>query len=202
MQAAMTARSLLFAGATLGCLLGYARAANAESIIKNPGDHPSYSVELEPHALLGWGHLYRDTGFGLGARLSIPIVDNGFIKTINNSVAISFGLDWIRYSGCYYYDDRRFAYGCGASYFVLPAAMQWNFWLTTRWSVFGEPGLYLYHGVYDDYCDARFRGCAYPTRTSVDIALYAGARFHFNENIALTVRLGYPTASVGASFFF
>lgn len=186
----------------IGCVLGFPGEASAESIINNPGDHPSYSVELEPHALLGWAHLYRDTGFGAGARLSIPIVDNGFIKSINNSVAISFGVDWIRYSGCYYYDDRRYGYGCGASYFVLPAAMQWNFWLTTRWSVFGEPGLYLYHGVFDDYCDERFRGCTHPTRTSVDLAFYAGGRFHFSDKIALTMRLGYPTSSVGLSFFF
>ena len=26
--------------------------------------------------------------------------------------------------------------------------MQWNFWLTPRWSVFAEPGLYIYHGAW------------------------------------------------------
>lgn len=179
--------------------------ARAETIIKNPGDHPDYSVELEPHGVIGWGHLYRSTGFGLGARVTIPIVQNGFIPSINNSVGISFGLDWVRYSGCYYnfYRGRdRFDYGCGASYFIFPATMQWNFWLTTRWSVFGEPGFYVYHGIFDDYCDPNFPGCTYPTRTSIDIAAYAGGRFHFNEKISLTMRIGYPTMSLGASFFF
>lgn len=183
--------------------------AQAETIIKNPGDHPDYAFELEPHALLGWGHLYAGSGFGLGVRGSVPIVDNGFIPSINNSVAISFGLDWIRYSGCYYRGyrgrDGRFAdYGCGASYFVLPVAMQWNFWLTTRWSVFGEPGLYIYHGVYDDFCDPNVfgPGCAPPTATGIDFAAYAGGRFHFNEKVALTMRIGYPTLSVGVSFLF
>ena len=197
-------RSFFLAFSAVACVLHDASEATAaESIIKSPGDHPSYSVELEPHAVLGWGHLYRGNGFGVGARLSIPIVDNGFIKTINNSVAISFGLDWVRYSGCYYYDDRRLGYGCGASYFLLPVAMQWNFWLTKNWSVFGEPGLYVYHGVFnDDYCDARFRGCGYATRTSVDFAFYAGGRFHFSDKVALTMRVGYPTLSVGVSFFF
>jgi hypothetical protein len=28
--------------------------AHAEGIIKHPGDHPSYGVELEPHGLLAW----------------------------------------------------------------------------------------------------------------------------------------------------
>src|SRR5678816_4653926 len=108
--------------------------ARAESIIKNPGDHPSYHVELEPHVLPGWGHLYHGNGLGLGAWASIPLVDNGFISSINNSVAISFGLDWLRYGDCYYYNGR-FGYGCGASYFLFPVAMQWNFWLTPNWSV-------------------------------------------------------------------
>ena len=95
-------------------------------------------------------------------------------------------------------------YGCGASYFAFPVAMQWNFWLTTRWSVFGEPGLYIYHGVYDDFCDPNVfgPGCAPPKATGIDFAFYAGGRFHFNEKIALTMRIGYPTASVGVSFLF
>ena len=74
--------------------------ARAESIIKNPGDHPTYSVELEPHGLLGWGHLYRGNGLGLGARLTIPIVQNGFVPKINNSVGISFGFAWLSYGSC------------------------------------------------------------------------------------------------------
>jgi hypothetical protein len=183
--------------AVLGC--GVAASAHAQSIIKNPGDHPTYAVELA----LGWGHLYRGNGFGVGGRVSIKIVENGFVKSINNSVAIGLGLDWLRYSDCYYYNRRdRFDYGCGASYFVLPVVMQWNFWLSPKWSVFVEPGLYVYHGVYDDYCDSRFPDCRYPTRTSVDFAFYAGGRFHFTDTIALTMRLGYPTSSVGLSFLF
>jgi hypothetical protein len=192
--------SVLAAASLLACTGG---VAEAQSIIKTPGDHPNYKVELEPHLALGWGHLYHGNGLGVGARISIPIVENGFISSINNSVAIGFGLDWIRYSDCYYYDVRgrdRFGYGCGASYFVFPAVMQWNFWLTPRWSVFGEPGLYVYHGVYDDYCT--LPGCTYPTRTGVDIAFYVGGRFHFNDTIALTMRLGYPTSSVGLTILF
>jgi hypothetical protein len=181
--------------------------AHAQSIIKSPGDHPPYKVELEPHLALGWGHLYRGNGLGVGARVGIVIVDNGFVKSINNSVAISFGADWLRYSGCYYYDGRaRFEYGCGASYFVFPVTMQWNFWLTPRWSVFGEPGLYFYHGIYDDYCRDRNNnvvpGCGYPTRGGADLAFYVGGRFHFTDTIALTMRLGYPSSSVGVSFLF
>lgn len=176
--------------------------ARAQSLIKTPGDHPSYSVELEPHGVLGWAHLYASNGFGLGGRATIPIVDNGFVPSINNSVGISFGLDWVRYSGCYYRNFRgaRGDIGCGASFLLIPVAMQWNFWLTPKWSVFGEPGLYIYHGIFDDYCSG-IAGCGYPTRTSVEPAFYAGGRFHFNDKVSLTMRIGWPTASVGVSFF-
>lgn len=183
-------------------VVGSASDARATSIIKSPGDHPDYHVEIEPHLLLGWAHLYHDNGFGLGGRFTIPIVQNGFVKTINNSVGITFGLDWVRYGGCYY-RYRGADYGCGASFFLFPVAMQWNFWLTEKWSVFAEPGLYIYHGVYDDYCDRFGPGdnCGYPTRTSVEPALYLGGRFHFNDTVSLTMRIGYPTLSFGVSFF-
>jgi hypothetical protein len=193
-------RAFLVATLALASAVALPRAAAAETVIKNPGDHPSYTVEIEPHGLLGWANLYRDNGLGIGGRFTIPIVQNGFVPSINNSVGISFGLDWLRYGGCFYRGRDRFERGCGANFFIFPVAMQWNFWLTTNWSVFAEPGLYVYHGVFDDYC-AGLPGCGYPTRTSVEPAFYAGGRFHFNDKVSLTMRIGYPTISVGVSFF-
>jgi hypothetical protein len=195
--AAFAALSLVVATAAT------ATPASAQSIIKTPGDHPNYAVELEPHLNFGWANLYASSGVGAGLRASIPIVQNGFIPTINNSIAISFGLDWIRYSGCYY-GSGVFAngndIGCGASFFLLPVTMQWNFWLTPRWSVFGEPGLYVYHAVFDNFCDTRFKGCVEPTHTGIGFAGYVGGRLHFNDTVALTLRVGYPTISLGVSF--
>jgi len=188
--------------ATFAMVVGSAATGNAQSIIKNPGDHPNYKVELEPHLDFGWANLYANNGFGAGFRAGIPIVQNGFVPSINNSVAISFGVDWLRYSGCYYgrgVFGNNGDLGCGASYFLFPVTMQWNFWLTPRWSVFGEPGLYVYHGVYDNIC-GNLKNCNEPTSTGIGFAAYAGGRFHFNDTVALTLRLGYPTLSFGVSF--
>ncbi len=202
----MTKRPLvgLVAVAASAVLFASSSPAHAQSIIKNPGDHPNYKVEVEPHVNFGWANLYASNGFGLGARFGIPIVQNGFISTINNSVAISFGIDYLRYSGCFY-GKGKFGnnddIGCGASFFLFPVVMQWNFWLSPRWSVFGEPGLYVYHGVYDNLC-GNFKNCAEPTRTSIEPAFYAGGRLHFNDTVALTMRIGYPTLSLGVSFLF
>jgi hypothetical protein len=179
--------------------------ARADDTIKHPGDHPDYSVDLEPHGLVGWTGFYAGTGFGLGFRASIPIVQNGFIKTINNNVAISFGLDWLHYESCYYTYAFR-DYGCSANYFQFPVVLQWNFFVAERWSVGGEPGLGIYHGVFnDDYCDlltpAQRGFCNRPTATGVFPAFYAVGRYHFSDKASLTMRIGYPTVSIGVSFF-
>lgn len=145
-----------------------------ESIIKNPGDHPDYKFEAEPHGLLGFGGPFERgrADFGAGFRGTVVILDNGFIKTINNSVGISFGGDLF---------FRR-------ATFFIPVAMQWNFWLSTHWSVFGEPGI----------------GFAANPPGGVGVVhpvFMIGGRYHFNDKVSLTLRLGYPAFSIGASFF-
>jgi hypothetical protein len=188
-----------------------ARSARAEDlIIKRPGDHPTYSVEIEPHLTLAFFiPTAGSSGVGLGGRFTIPIVRNGFIPSINNSVGIGFGLDWISYNGCY----RRWGnpYSCpNFQAFVLPVVMQWNFFLSTHWSVFGEPGLAIHVNSYGDcvdfYYDNRGGRVPYacgsaPGRVGLDpFILFVGGRYHFSETVALTMRIGWPYASIGVSF--
>lgn len=147
-------------------------------------------------------------------RVSVPVLSPGFIKSINNSVAISFGADLLRYEGYNYRwcDERRCpAYfgGYDRSFWALhlPVAMQWNFWLTDKWSVFAEPGLTMRQSFlrddpyFDRYCDGRFNECR-RTRTDVYFTFFAGGRYHFGDTVALTMRLGHPIdLSVGLSIF-
>jgi hypothetical protein len=193
-------------GLSLATLSGQAAA---ESTIKRPGQHPRYPLELEPHLLLGPfnppGPGDGD-GYGIGARLSIPIVHDGFLAKLNDSIAITFGADWVRYES-----DNRYRGRCTETvsgpngtpicveidgggggdwdYLHFPLAMQWNFWLTDQLSAFGEPGFSL-HWVADD-------GVAISPAV-----LYVGGRWHFTKTAALTLRLGYPTLSAGVSFLF
>jgi hypothetical protein len=179
-----------------------ARPALADHmIIKNPGQHPDYVFEAEPHGLLSlWGvpGPGSGTGIGVGFRGSIPIVKNGFVKTINNNVAISFGIDWLHYEVDNWCNRFRRGPGgvlCGFdddfSLVWLPVAMQWNFFLSENWSVFGEPGFAL--RINDDH---------YNNDVDLDFVFYAGGRLHFNDTVSLTMRLGWPSAlSVGVSFF-
>ena len=183
--------------------------ARADDTIKRPGDHPHYAVEIEPHGDWGWTHYdyAPDDGFGLGARFSIPIVENGFVPSINNSVAIGFGVDWLHYSGgCYdYYGPHGYFGPCynggDANFLFFPVVMQWNFYVARHWSVFAEPGLGIYHGFFD-YCAGAPAGyvCGNPNSTGVDFAFYVGGRYHVSDHVALVLRIGYPTFSFGVSF--
>jgi hypothetical protein len=80
--------------------------------------------------------------------------------------------------------------------------------LTDKWSVFAEPGLTVRHAFYPDHawCEPPYYnpkwGPCYRDRTSLYFTFYAGARFHFSERLALTMRIGHPTAfSIGLSIF-
>jgi hypothetical protein len=199
--------------AALVSAIAFPSTASAESTIRYPGRHPKYTVELEPHLLFspydppGWDH--GGTGWGAGMRATIPIVENGFVQSINNSVGISFGLDWIHYGGesatygyCSRYvpapDGRRVcvevANGAGgpSNYFYFPVAMQWNFWLADKFSAFGEPGLAIYY--------AKSSYSSYHKISAVPV-FELGGRWHFVDWAALTFRLGYPSFSLGVSFF-
>jgi hypothetical protein len=180
-----------------------ARARAADDTIRRPGDHPLYSVELEPHLPIGWGGLGGryggDAALGLGARFSIPVVHNGFVPTINNSIAVTFGIDWVHYFGCY-----NTGANCSADYITLPVALQWNFYVSQHWSVFGEPGFAIYHGFFSTCQNFDGTFCSHPSgfsETGIVPALFLGGRYHFTDRVSLTMRIGYPTLSVGVSFF-
>jgi hypothetical protein len=203
-------RSWLLVGTVaLGALLP--AVARADDTIKRPGDHPHYSVELEPHLLVGWDSNYyygSGSGFGVGGRVSINVTHEGFVDRINNSVAIGLGLDWVHYDApdCYYYYNAGAACygGVPADFFQFPVVLQWNFYVARKWSVFGEGGLYLWHGSYGSGACYNVAGtlvpCSY-SDTGVGPAFWVGARYHFNETVALTMRLGYPDMlTLGVSF--
>lgn len=190
--------------------------AEAAGIIKEPGQHPHYTVELEPHFVLTWNWLPHSSqdGLGIGVRASIPLFHNGPIDTINNNMAITFGLDWAHSSGyCgppgrpppgyppdyyYYYDNNN----CSANSYWLPVALQWNFFLTDVISVFGEPGLAIVHDRWSqlDPCPPGGGFCEYGhSETSIFPVLWGGARFLFSDKVGVTVRLGVPSISAGLS---
>jgi hypothetical protein len=183
-----TTKLFISAAFAAGALVAAAPEAQAvDWIIKNPGSHPGKSVELEPHANIiafrrNYGGRYGSRGYGAefggGFRASIELADPMFIKSINNSIAISFGID---VTHCRY---------CFRDEFLLwsPVALQWNFYLTRKWSVFAEFGGTVRSEGFFNYID-------------IDPAVWIGGRFHFTDSVALTMRAGYPWFGLGVSFY-
>jgi hypothetical protein len=155
--------------------IGLPRVASADTGgIKHPGQHIDYFFELEPEVILVFSRPL-DEGPGVGVRGSIPLLFNGFVSSINNSVAITFGID-------------KDPLTKGHTFYV-PIAMQWNFWLSRNVSVFGEPGVLL----------------QFADKTRPYPQVWGGARLHFTDSVALTARLSLPDTpamSFGVSFFF
>lgn len=185
------------------------QTAEAATVIKQPGQHPRYDWELEPHLALDWDdHHYIENGFGPGVHVAIPFMHQGPISTINNNMAIKFGLD-VMFHDC---DDHWGAwrnynnYDCSATSLLFPVALQWNFYITDIITVYGEPGLALRHY----WWSAEFPSGSCPgnvcewddTETYVMPYFGAGAKFMFGRTVGLNVRLGYPHATIGASFLF
>jgi hypothetical protein len=183
----MSRRSKGLCLAVLAGGLALGRSAAAESIIKHPGDHPKYGFEAEPHlAIDPFDHF----GIGPGFRGTVVLVDNGFVSSINNSVGLGFGVDWV-----FFGNDCGPNHHCpNGSDFIVPLVMQWNFWLSPEWSVFGEPGIaFHFHGGNGDHV-------AFDPFT-----FYGGGRYLFSDEVALTLRWGAPffhdnVLSVGVSF--
>jgi hypothetical protein len=171
-------------------------AEAGDNTIRQPGDHPNYAIEIEPHMDFAWFDyapynapgLNSSPGVGLGARFTIPIVKNGFVTTINNTVGIGFGADWL-YFGC--------NPNCGLSTLYFPVVMQWNFYVAHSWSVFGEPGFSFDYAFYNNgVCKGSCFGSAFFPGPVFEV----GGRYHINEHLALTARIGYPDFTFGVSF--
>lgn len=196
-------------------LLLCALARPAAAQVKQPGAHTRYSFELEPHLTVQWeggGPAYfGNEGLGLGLRASIPLFHNGPISTINNNMAITFGLDWVHFGydrsrACReftgFYCDRDFS----ANAFWLPVALQWNFYVHPSISVFGEVGLAIVHEnwAWARPCNNPAGFCEFrESDTSlVNFVFYPGARFMLSDTIGITVRIGFPHLTAGVSFLF
>lgn len=171
--------------------LALATSAEARPVIKNPNDHPEYRAELEPHGTFIFWHgryLNRSRGyrtfgnpeFGAGFRASIEIVDPGFIPKINDTVAITFGIDMTN-NGCR---------SCSRYDYIVwnPVGIQWNFFITDKFSAFADIGFML-------------RSWGFYADVHPDLFVMLGGRWHFNDKVAFTFRLGVPFVNVGVSFF-
>jgi hypothetical protein len=189
--------TFLLALASTVLLATFANEASAQ--IRSPGAHVRYTAEVEPHLVLQHSD---GEGIGVGMRASFPIIDNGPIRTINNSLALGIGLDWA------HWDDECGNWAdCDGNDFLIPFVVQWNFFFTDFISAFPELGVAVEYESWegDDDWDRLCRGryCDGDGDGDIDIefVIWLGVRLHITEEIAVTIRLGRPSVLIGVSFF-
>ncbi|MGE0787287.1 MAG: hypothetical protein AB7S26_16565 [Sandaracinaceae bacterium] len=138
-----------------------------------------------------WGY-----GFVSGARFGIPIVNNGFVDSINNAVYINFGVDFHFARTCGIYDNGPGCgeYGPGVGF---PVTLHWEFYLNETWSVFAEVGgqfflhpAFIRTGRFDPYDWGWW------------FIFQVGGTLHIADWFALTLRVGNPYAVFGVQFLF
>jgi hypothetical protein len=166
--------------------------ADGEVEMRRVRDPLAYPVEVEPHLTFGAENVYGNTGFGAGVRVGVPMAV-GHLGRVPQNLALSFGGDLVHYDNCYYGPY------CGANYVMVPAALQWNVGVARPLSVFVEGGAFLYKGWFDR-CGPGDAGCYPPSDFGLLPTIALGGRVHLGENVALTLRLGYPTTTLGVSF--
>lgn len=189
--------------------VAHVEAAHAQSIIKQGNASRSYKVEIEPRGIFapfppprGWA----SAGLGGGINFGINLAPKGFLPSVYDSVALGIGLDFVQYFGggpstseCVEWQGSgdsaicvRTRSGSGPALLVYtPVVMQWNFYLTPKWSVFGEPGFAMF------FRSAPHENLGVGAIPTVSV----GGRYHFSNKATLTMRLGYPYTTIGVSFF-
>lgn len=168
--------------------------AQADHDIDTPftGTRP---LQLDVHAGFTWYGL----GFAGGARFGIPILHNGFIPSLDNAVYLNFGVDAyaIGWSGCRGRGCTTFAneYGFALGF---PITLHWEFYFNDSWSAFAELGFQIFLPpslFYGDYWDPG-------DHIGMWVIAAAGGSYHFNEAVAITLRLGNPYFAFGVTFQF
>lgn len=138
------------------------------------------------------------TWWGVGAisgiRFGIPIVQNGFIDSLNNAVYLNFGFDfyWLRWR-CNSGDcNRGWDYNAG---FGFPITLHWEFYFHENWSAFAEIGGQFF--IHPSWWD---NGRWDWWEPGLWFVWTVGGSWHVNDWFLLTLRIGSPYIAFGITF--
>jgi len=154
-------------------LLLAAKPAHAAGEMSSLRGTPRFDLHVD----FGWRQAY-----GVGGRVEFPIVPEGLLQRADDDLTLSLGAE-------VFFPDNRY----GAAVWPL-GALQWNFYLSDRWSIFPELGVVGFAGdkYHNDF-----------VRTGPVIAPFLGfgARLHLSPRAALLARVNWPAGlQVGVAF--
>jgi hypothetical protein len=171
---------------SLGILLSIGLLTAAPALAHDDGHHGPDHNQIKGMRLDLHGNIDRYSPFGAGGRLEFAIVPDGFLRgNVHDELALSFGADGFfgpRDLGWNGYD--------GGAYLIPIGAVQWNFYLGDRWSIFPEVGVAVHVGLDHDGWDdphGHTHTWLYP-----EADLGFGARYHFTPHVALLMRISTP----------
>lgn len=154
----------------------------------------SRPFQLDVHG----GFTWWGVGLATGVRFGIPLMDNGFIDSINNAVYLNFGFDF--YFIQRYYACAPMGGNCGWDYgpgFGIPVTLHWEFYFNENWSAFAEiGGQFFAHPAWLD--SGRFEWY----QPGAWFIWTVGGSFHIDETVLLTLRVGSPYLAFGVTFQF
>lgn len=171
----------LFAPCAFAFSFSVANPAAAQITVTKPGQYPEYGFEIQPYiGLFGVFPNPSNSSFAAGARVNWMLIEDGFIPAINDSIALTTGVD-LRLGS-------EFCHSHGGSHchsnlaFAVPVGMQWNLWFTRGLSAFAEPGVIFSTRDHENL---------------VGPAFWIGGRYLFRSGLALTGRVNVLNTSVG-----
>jgi hypothetical protein len=160
---------------------GFASTASAQR--GNEIDSVRIDVHLDANY---WG------GFGTGARVEIPIIRD-VVNRVHDEMAITPGIDFL-FAHFYYYRHPH------DDFVVFPFAVwQWNFYFGD-WSLYPELGFGVWIGDYAHHWHRHDPNVDHAHVWPEFVGGF-GARYHFNDDIALSMRVSWPVGlQIGLAF--
>ena len=136
---------------------------------------------------------YGSYALGPGFQMLFPVLQNGFIPSLNNAFYIGFFTDF------QFHPDGGGRFDMDYGFFSVPIGVlaQWRFYLFEILSVYANvgggfwPWIFSNNNVY--YHGTLFRG--FPL-------FELGLNLHFTKTIGMNVEFGYPAARIGLNIGF
>jgi outer membrane protein with beta-barrel domain len=156
--------------------------------LRDAGPHTRGSM-VSVFGLVPWGY---GSGIGVAARYTLPIMNDGFISSINDSVELEFGGD-IWFSGQNFGTVRY-----GYTGLAIPVEGRWSFHFNPKLSLYGKVSAGWYFNFWSDNVeglnDLSYGGFYWNTGV--------GALYSINNTLWLRGEIGATGLKAGVGFNF